>query len=194
MATFSSTLFNKRLSISHSFVMTLCYDGMLWRYFMTLCYDAMLWQYVGALQAADVGIGINGLEGTQAVCAADYAISQFRFLKKLLLVHGMWNYYRICKLVLYSFYKNICLYVIEVIINALPRYSRFSDSFARKSLIWLELWKVADADSLLNDLANNKQVCHVSGAFNIFILNVSVIFLNPSKEPWLEDQQCLYSF
>jgi len=39
---------------------------------------------------------------------------QFRFLNKLLLVHGAWSYSRLCKLILYSFYKNICLYVIEV--------------------------------------------------------------------------------
>ncbi|XP_067949356.1 phospholipid-transporting ATPase IB-like [Watersipora subatra] len=78
---------------------------------------------VGMIQAADVGIGINGLEGTQAVCAADYAIGQFRFLKKLLLVHGLWNYYRICKLVLYSFYKNICLYVIELWFQIYNGYS-----------------------------------------------------------------------
>lgn len=39
---------------------------------------------------------------------------QFRYLNKLLLVHGAWNYHRLTKLILYSFYKNICLYVIEV--------------------------------------------------------------------------------
>ncbi|KAK2176219.1 hypothetical protein NP493_675g03060 [Ridgeia piscesae] len=68
---------------------------------------------VGMIQAAHVGIGISGVEGLQAVCASDYAISQFRFLTKLLLVHGAWNYSRVTKLILYSFYKNICLYVIE---------------------------------------------------------------------------------
>ena len=41
-------------------------------------------------------------------------IFQFRFLVKLLLVHGTWNYNRLAKLILYSFYKNICLYMIEV--------------------------------------------------------------------------------
>ena len=39
---------------------------------------------------------------------------QFRFLARLLLVHGAWNYSRLCKVILYSFYKNICLYVIEL--------------------------------------------------------------------------------
>ncbi|XP_052793334.1 probable phospholipid-transporting ATPase IA isoform X2 [Mya arenaria] len=69
---------------------------------------------VGMIQAADVGVGISGVEGLQAACASDYAIAQFRFLNKLLLVHGAWSYSRLCKLILYSFYKNICLYVIEL--------------------------------------------------------------------------------
>ncbi|XP_076070269.1 putative phospholipid-transporting ATPase IA isoform X5 [Mytilus galloprovincialis] len=68
---------------------------------------------VGMIQAAHVGVGISGVEGLQAACASDYAIAQFRFLNKLLLVHGAWSYSRLCKLILYSFYKNICLYVIE---------------------------------------------------------------------------------
>lgn len=38
---------------------------------------------------------------------------QFRFLNRLLLVHGAWSYSRLTKLILYSFYKNVCLYVIE---------------------------------------------------------------------------------
>ncbi|CAH4036167.1 unnamed protein product [Pieris brassicae] len=69
---------------------------------------------VAMIQRASVGIGISGVEGLQAVCASDYSIAQFRFLLRLLLVHGAWNYSRISKLILYSFYKNICLYVIEL--------------------------------------------------------------------------------
>lgn len=59
-------------------------------------------------------MGISGQEGLQAACASDYSIAQFRYLQRLLLVHGAWNYLRMCKLILYSFYKNICLYVIEL--------------------------------------------------------------------------------
>ena len=43
----------------------------------------------------------------QAVRSADYAIGQFRFLKRLTLVHGRWNYRRVCAVILYSFYKGI---------------------------------------------------------------------------------------
>ncbi|KAJ8973941.1 hypothetical protein NQ317_002445 [Molorchus minor] len=69
---------------------------------------------VAMIQKAHVGVGISGVEGLQAACASDYSIAQFRFLLRLLLVHGAWNYSRMCKLILYSFYKNICLYVIEL--------------------------------------------------------------------------------
>ncbi|KAK6157723.1 hypothetical protein DH2020_011971 [Rehmannia glutinosa] len=50
---------------------------------------------VGMLQEADIGIGISGVEGMQAVMSSDIAIAQFRFLERLLLVHGHWCYRRI---------------------------------------------------------------------------------------------------
>ena len=43
---------------------------------------------VSMIMEAHIGVGIRGKEGTQAVRSADYAISQFRFLQRLLLVHG----------------------------------------------------------------------------------------------------------
>ncbi|XP_029439242.1 probable phospholipid-transporting ATPase VB isoform X2 [Rhinatrema bivittatum] len=62
---------------------------------------------VSMIQAADVGIGISGQEGMQAVMASDFAISRFKYLKKLLLVHGHWCYSRLAKMVIYFFYKNV---------------------------------------------------------------------------------------
>jgi hypothetical protein len=62
---------------------------------------------VSMIQAADVGVGISGKEGLQAVMASDYAISQFRFLSKLLLVHGRWAYCRTANMALNYFYKNV---------------------------------------------------------------------------------------
>jgi len=62
---------------------------------------------VSMIQEADVGIGIRGREGSQAVRASDYGIAKFRFLKRLLLVHGRYNYLRVTTLIQYSFYKNI---------------------------------------------------------------------------------------
>lgn len=61
---------------------------------------------VAMIQAADVGIGIAGKEGRQAVNNSDYAIPQFRFITRLLLVHGQLSRYRLGRLIKYSFYKN----------------------------------------------------------------------------------------
>ncbi|XP_076926038.1 putative phospholipid-transporting ATPase 4 [Bidens hawaiensis] len=62
---------------------------------------------VGMIQEADIGIGISGVEGMQAVMASDFAIAQFRFLERLLVVHGHWCYKRIAQMICYFFYKNI---------------------------------------------------------------------------------------
>nr|KAJ0215505.1 hypothetical protein LSAT_V11C300119850 [Lactuca sativa] len=57
---------------------------------------------VGMIQAANIGVGISGFEGIndayfvsdtlkhsiQAVMASDFPMPQFRFLERLLLVHG----------------------------------------------------------------------------------------------------------
>ncbi|KAL1506324.1 hypothetical protein ABEB36_005712 [Hypothenemus hampei] len=61
---------------------------------------------VSMIQTADVGIGISGQEGMQAVMAADFALSRFKYLERFLLVHGHWSYDRLARMVLYFFYKN----------------------------------------------------------------------------------------
>ncbi|GAA5813849.1 hypothetical protein MFLAVUS_007336 [Mucor flavus] len=62
---------------------------------------------VSMIQEANVGIGISGVEGRQAVMASDYSIAQFRFLRKLLLVHGRWSYLRIAEMIMGFFFKNV---------------------------------------------------------------------------------------
>ncbi|KAM7389162.1 hypothetical protein PAMP_023155 [Pampus punctatissimus] len=69
---------------------------------------------VGMIQTAHVGVGISGNEGLQAANSSDYSIAQFKYLQNLLLVHGAWNYNRVAKCILYCFYKNIVLYIIEI--------------------------------------------------------------------------------
>lgn len=60
---------------------------------------------VAMIQEADVGVGIAGEEGRQAVMSSDYAIGQFRFLQRLLLVHGRWSYRRLGECTANFFYK-----------------------------------------------------------------------------------------
>ena len=69
---------------------------------------------VSMIQGAHIGVGIAGKEGTQAVQAADYSISQFRYLQRLVLVHGRWGYKRISWFICYYFYKNIAVVFTEL--------------------------------------------------------------------------------
>ncbi|GFZ16181.1 autoinhibited Ca2+/ATPase II [Actinidia rufa] len=90
---------------------------------------------VGMLQEADIGIGISGVEGMQAVMSSDIAIAQFRFLERLLLVHGHWCYRRISSMICYFFYKNITfgltvfLYEAHASFSAQPAYNDWFLSF-----------------------------------------------------------------
>jgi phospholipid-translocating ATPase len=64
---------------------------------------------VAMIQEAHVGVGIAGEEGRQAVMSSDYAIGQFRFLTRLVLVHGRWSYRRMAETIANFFYKVSCL-------------------------------------------------------------------------------------
>ncbi|KAH7830246.1 putative phospholipid-transporting ATPase IF [Monocercomonoides exilis] len=62
---------------------------------------------VSMIQEAHVGVGIVGLEGTQASQVSDFSIGQFKTLKRLLCLHGHFNMVRLSSLIKYSFYKNV---------------------------------------------------------------------------------------
>lgn len=62
---------------------------------------------VSMILEAQVGVGLYGEEGMQAVQASDYAIGEFKFLWELLFVHGRFNYIRQSEMILYFIYKNL---------------------------------------------------------------------------------------
>ena len=78
---------------------------------------------VGMIMKADVGVGISGKEGLQAANSADFSIAQFKFLRRLLLIHGRWDYRRMSKVVLYSFYKNVVITLTLFFFNSLASFS-----------------------------------------------------------------------
>ncbi|KAH6894999.1 phospholipid-translocating ATPase [Coprinopsis sp. MPI-PUGE-AT-0042] len=105
---------------------------------------------VSMIQAADVGVGISGEEGLQAVNSSDYAIAQFRFLKRLLLVHGHWSYYRNGNMIINFFYKNIvCIGVLWWF----QIYSGWSSNYVLEYtylLFWNSFWTIAPVIALDN--------------------------------------------
>ncbi|KAI6714559.1 hypothetical protein B2J93_2415 [Marssonina coronariae] len=70
---------------------------------------------IAMIQEAHVGIGISGREGMQAARTSDYSIGQFRFLQRLLLVHGRWNYVRTAKYILGTFWKEMMFFLTQAI-------------------------------------------------------------------------------
>ncbi|POI22989.1 hypothetical protein CIB84_013262, partial [Bambusicola thoracicus] len=133
---------------------------------------------VNMIKTADIGVGISGLEGVQAVQCSDYALARFCYLQRLLLVHGRWGYLRICKFLRYFFYKTFAglltqvwfafhngftaqplyegwfLALYNVFYTAYPVLSvgllEQQDVSAKKSLRFPELYTIGQQDQLFN--------------------------------------------
>ncbi|GFG30600.1 hypothetical protein Cfor_10512 [Coptotermes formosanus] len=93
---------------------------------------------VSMIQEAHVGLGIMGKEGWQAVRCSDFAFARFKFLRRVLLVHGHWYYIRVANLVQYFFYKNIVFIIPQL-------YYAFSNVFSTQPLydtMFLTLYNV----------------------------------------------------
>ncbi|KAM8764533.1 LOW QUALITY PROTEIN: phospholipid-transporting ATPase IK [Rhynchonycteris naso] len=63
--------------------------------------------------AADIGVGLTGQEGMQAVQNSDHVLAQFCFLRRLLLVHGRWSY-MVCKFLRYFIYKTLASMMVHI--------------------------------------------------------------------------------
>lgn len=98
---------------------------------------------IAMIQSADIGVGITGKEGLQAARSSDYAIAQFRFLLKLLLVNGRYNYIRTSKFVLCTFYKELIFYLTQALYQ---RYTLFSGSSVYES------WSLSMFNTLFTSL------------------------------------------
>lgn len=69
---------------------------------------------VAMIQEAAIGVGVRGQEGLQAARAADYQVSRFEALQRLVLVHGRYSYHRTALVAQYSFYKSFAFCVMQV--------------------------------------------------------------------------------
>lgn len=78
---------------------------------------------IAMIQSSHVGIGISGREGLQAARISDYSIAQFRFLQKLLFVHGRWNYIRTGKYILGTFWKELMFYLMQALFQRYNGYT-----------------------------------------------------------------------
>lgn len=81
---------------------------------------------VNMIQQGNIGIGIFGLEGMQAVNASDFAIPEFQCLERLIFVHGRWLYLRNAEMILYFFYKNMLFTIPHFFFCIFNAYSALS--------------------------------------------------------------------
>lgn len=95
---------------------------------------------ISMIKEAHVGVGISGREGLQAARVADYSIAQFRFLQRLLLVHGHWNYIRTAKFILLTFWKEIIFYTVQILYQRWNGYTGTSVFENWFLTFWNTLW------------------------------------------------------
>ncbi|KAF5347357.1 hypothetical protein D9756_009903 [Leucocoprinus leucothites] len=74
---------------------------------------------VSMIQAADVGVGIVGKEGKQASLAADFSVTQFSYLTKLLLWHGRNSYRRSAKLAQFVIHRGLIISIMQAVFSAI---------------------------------------------------------------------------
>ncbi|MCJ1299722.1 putative aminophospholipid-translocase [Hypocenomyce scalaris] len=70
---------------------------------------------VSMIQAADIGVGIVGKEGRQASLAADFSITSFHHLTKLLVWHGRNSYKRSAKLAQFVIHRGLIISVCQTV-------------------------------------------------------------------------------
>lgn len=81
---------------------------------------------VSMIQAADVGIGIAGKEGKQASLAADFSITEFSSLLRLLLIHGRYSYKRSASLSQFVIHRGLIISTMQAIYSAVFYFSSVS--------------------------------------------------------------------
>ncbi|KAH0551396.1 hypothetical protein GP486_007389 [Trichoglossum hirsutum] len=135
---------------------------------------------IAMIQEAHVGIGITGKEGLQAARTSDYSIAQFRFLLKLLLVHGRWNYIRTCKYTVGTFWKEMLFYLTQALFQRWAGYtgtslyeswslSMFNTLFTSLPVILLGIFEKDLASSTLLAVPELYTMGQRNGAFNFKI-------------------------
>ena len=77
---------------------------------------------VSMIQAADVGLGIVGKEGRQASLAADFSITQFCAVTKLLMWHGRNSYKRSAKLAQFVMHRGLIISVCQTVYSVASKF------------------------------------------------------------------------
>jgi phospholipid-translocating P-type ATPase (flippase) len=83
---------------------------------------------VSMIMTAHIGVGVYGEEGMRAVQASDFAIGEFKLLRRLLMFHGRINNIRISEMILYFFFKNFVFTILHF-------YYGFYNNFSGQTVV-----------------------------------------------------------
>uniref|UniRef100_A0A8C2MCK7 Phospholipid-transporting ATPase n=1 Tax=Cricetulus griseus TaxID=10029 RepID=A0A8C2MCK7_CRIGR len=73
---------------------------------------------VSMIQESDCGVGVEGKEGKQASLAADFSITQFKHLGRLLMVHGRNSYKRSAALSQFVIHRSLCISTMQAVFSS----------------------------------------------------------------------------
>jgi len=109
---------------------------------------------VAMIKEAHVGIGLKGLEGTEAAASSDYSIGTFKHVGRLTLVHGRNFAYKIDYYVYKFMYKNFLAAASTVVVGMLSGFgglSNFCNAYVGGITVWIYnldtcQWTMAEQD------------------------------------------------
>lgn len=81
---------------------------------------------VSMIQTADVGVGISGKEGQQASLAADFSITQFSHIYRLILLHGRYSYKRSATLSQFIIHRGLIISTMQAIFSSVFNFASVS--------------------------------------------------------------------
>ena len=116
---------------------------------------------VSMIQAADVGVGIVGKEGRQASLAADFSITQFAHLTKLLVWHGRNSYKRSAKLAQFVIHRGLIISVCQTMFSIASRFEPIALYQGWLLVGYATLYTMAPVFSLVLDKDVDEQLANL---------------------------------
>lgn len=78
------------------------------------------------LESANISVGLRGREGIQASLVSDVSFSKFRFLERLILIHGRFSLIRLSYIANYCIYKSILIAFVQLFFSFFSGFSGVS--------------------------------------------------------------------
>jgi P-type E1-E2 ATPase len=78
---------------------------------------------VAMIHTANIGVGLYGLEGSEASSSSDYALCEFKDVRRLMFHHGMHVAYKMTKFIEFSLFKTSIYAIMPLFLSFYDGYS-----------------------------------------------------------------------